>query len=81
MNLFEIVNRKPDSMGRTFFGVEEKQYVVEEYIKERKGVSVNIRRIPNNYNPLLVRELQLLDQAFYCAQKYFLTEKNENIPS
>lgn len=76
MNIQEIINRPNGAV----FDRKELEYVVEEYIFEKKGVRVIINTfqgIPNH--PAVARmiapnEIQKLNIAFGVAQQYFLNK-------
>ncbi len=74
MNLQEIVSRKT----MQHVTQEEMEYVVKNYIKELKGVDININ-ISKGINPRsmsgkmrLSMQLELLFMAFNDASKYYL---------
>lgn len=77
MNVIEIVSRpSPQIVSQ-----DEMEYVVEQYIKERKGADVKIdieKGINRNSilaRGLLLRQLKMLEQAFDEASSYFI-QKN-----
>lgn len=69
--------------GRVFpLEVEEMAYVVEQYIKDRKGENVNIN-IMKDLNPGSVfffhnyrKEVSKLINAYNIAEGYFLNKQN-----
>ena len=71
MNIYKIITK-------TKLQQQEMEFVVEQYIKEKKGVNVQINlakrveTLPNFYVGLhLQQQLQLLDKAFNDACIYF----------
>ena len=72
----EIINRKSPQ----YFEVEEKIFVVQQYINDRKNVSVNINLTKNfrDGNPFnkfnYLKQLEKLDSAFHDACKYYLNK-------
>ncbi len=65
---------------------EEMEFVVEEYIFEKKNRRVKINIManpvlqlipPHMQSPVIRRELDLLNQTYQTARKHF-TEKNKN---
>ncbi len=74
MEINEIVSRNTGSN----YTVDEMSYVVEQYIKEKKGVEVNIN-LEKNINTstqhgqfAYLSQVSSLDNAFSYACKYFL---------
>ena len=76
MNLQEIIARD----NRTPLETHEMQYVVQEYINEKKGadVRINLTKGLNQHDPFFpieyMNEINKLIQAFNVAQGYFLTK-------
>lgn len=75
MNVYEIVNRKPMN-----YQEGECAYVVEQYIKERKGKEVKIVLHKNNGMGLVSypHHTDLLMRAFNYAQAYFLQKQTQS---
>ena len=78
-----------DTISKTELSQEEMQYVVEQYIweKKQKKVTINITNSPliqmvppNMTKPLMERELYLLNEAYNVACTYFFEKfRNEKI--
>lgn len=76
MDVLEICKRETGS----HFTIEEMEYVIEQYIKERKGVQVNIdtfrdyrdRRFTMVESMFAQRDLNMLHKAFDVAAEYFI---------
>jgi len=76
MNIKKIINK-------THLEQSEMQYVVEQYIKEKKGVDVEINLLKGVSNdvpePFIImhlrQQLQLLVNAFEIACKYFANKQ------
>lgn len=76
MEVNEIVNRKTGSI----FSQEELEFVIKEYIKEKKGVDININLSKNftgtHFDSFINQDqMILLDKAFEVAQRYFVEKK------
>ena len=72
MDVNEIVKRKSPQL----ITQKEMEYVVESYMKEKKGVSVdvNILKGIGNHplrNAFISRQLSILNEAFDIASKHF----------
>lgn len=76
MNLQEIINRPDNST----FETKELEFVVGSYIKEKKGVDVDINITKGvRFNHILTQYLfaaqaEKLNTAFDYAQKYYLNK-------
>jgi hypothetical protein len=74
MNVEEICNRVNGSV----FETEELIFVVEAYIKDRKGVNVNINLSRGNaafnsiYSHVYAQQIESLNGAFNVASRYFV---------
>lgn len=81
MNILEIVKRKTGSK----FQLEEVVFVVAEYIKEKKGVNVdiNLEKGVNRRSPLFSMmyqdQLKKLYDAFDIASDYFIKKEDDKI--
>jgi hypothetical protein len=81
MNILEIVKRKAGSK----FQLEEVVFVVAEYIKEKKGVNVdiNLEKGVNRRSPLFSMmyqdQLKKLYDAFDIASDYFIKKEDDKI--
>ena len=75
MNTTEIVNRKTPQ----FITQEEMEYVVKQYIKEKKkrDIDINVLKNLNKNDPFFAvffkDQLKKLDDAFLVASKYFIS--------
>lgn len=65
-----------DICKSTELAQDEILFVIESYIEEKKGVSVNIDITPRNALELMSanRTLQLMNIAFESAAKYYLNK-------
>jgi hypothetical protein len=81
VNILEIVKRKTGSK----FQLEEVVFVVAEYIKEKKGVNVdiNLEKGVNRRSPLFSMmyqdQLKKLYDAFDIASDYFIKKEDDKI--
>ena len=67
---------------RTENSIEDLCHVVQEYIfaKKQRRVVINVNdlQVPPThfaYSVMFERQLQMLDQAFYCAKKWFYSQE------
>ncbi len=76
MNLQEIINRPNNST----FETKELEFVVESYIKDKKGVDVSInitKGVPINNmftQHIFAAQVEKLNTAFDYAQKHYLNK-------
>jgi len=76
MSIQEIVNRPNNST----FETKELEFVVQSYIKDKKGVNVDINLSKGNpafndiYREIYYGNLQKLNTAFDYACKYYLNK-------
>ncbi len=81
MNILEIVKRKSGSK----FRLEEVCFVVAEYIKEKKGrtIEINLERGLNRNNMVFSimyqNQLKKLYDAFDIASEYFIKKEDDKI--
>lgn len=81
MNILEIVKRKSGSK----FRLEEVCFVVAEYIKEKKGrtIEINLERGLNRNNMVFSimyqNQLKKLYDAFDIASEYFIQKEDDKI--
>lgn len=81
MNILEIVKRKSGSK----FRLEEVCFVVAEYIREKKGVNVDINLEKNfnrrslSFSIMYQNQLKKLYNAFDIASEYFIKKEDDKI--
>ncbi len=81
MNILEIVKRKSGSK----FRLEEVCFVVAEYIREKKGVNVDINLEKNfnrrslSFSIMYQNQLKKLYNAFDIASDYFIQKEDDKI--
>ncbi len=81
MNILEIVKRKSGSK----FRLEEVCFVVAEYIREKKGVNVDINLEKNfnrrslSFSIMYQNQLKKLYDAFDIASEYFIKKEDDKI--
>lgn len=77
MDVMEICNRRTGST----FSIEEMEFVVGNYIREKKGREVKVNAL-RDYGRgfsmfdriLIARDVELLNKAFNSASEYFLNK-------